>query len=119
MVNPGGTGRPSTDVISARFAPLPPSRSFISIGGLRWVWSKSKTNGIGKGLLGGYGVGNDQRTACAPTRKPTPGPSLRRTSRHRRAHGRSLRRAVGPAGHPVGRRRAGPHPVSYTHLTLP
>src|SRR6266496_3016962 len=29
MVNPGGTGRPAL-VISARPAPLPPSRSFIS-----------------------------------------------------------------------------------------
>ncbi len=33
MVNPGGTGSPSTEVISARLAPLPPSRSFMSIGG--------------------------------------------------------------------------------------
>src|SRR3954470_15345063 len=46
MVKPGGTGSPSTDVISARFAPLPPSRSFICIGGLRCLWSKAKTNGI-------------------------------------------------------------------------
>ncbi len=34
MVKPGGTGRASTDVISARLAPLPPRRSFISMGGL-------------------------------------------------------------------------------------
>jgi hypothetical protein len=33
MVNPGGTGSFSTEVISARLAPLPPRRSFISIGG--------------------------------------------------------------------------------------
>src|SRR3954453_20922798 len=46
MVKPGGTGSPSTDVISARFAPFPPSRSFICIGGLRCLWSKAKTNGI-------------------------------------------------------------------------
>ena len=30
MVNPGGTGRPRF-VISARFAPFPPSRSFWSL----------------------------------------------------------------------------------------
>jgi hypothetical protein len=35
MVKPGGTGSFSTLVISARFAPLPPRRSFISIGGRR------------------------------------------------------------------------------------
>src|SRR3954471_11245520 len=46
MLKPGGTGTPSTDVISARLAPLPPRRSFISIGGLRCLWSKAKTNGI-------------------------------------------------------------------------
>ena len=33
MVNPGGTGSSSTDVISARLAPLPPRRSLSSIGG--------------------------------------------------------------------------------------
>ena len=38
MVNPGGTGRPSF-VISARLAPLPPSRSFWSLS----PWVKSKT----------------------------------------------------------------------------
>src|ERR1700733_12572651 len=47
MVNPGGTGRASTDVISARLAPLPPKRSLSSMGGRAWVWSKSKTYGIG------------------------------------------------------------------------
>ena len=36
IVNPGGTGRLSTEVISARLAPLPPRRSFISIGGFLW-----------------------------------------------------------------------------------
>src|SRR3954467_6791667 len=46
MVKPGGTGRPSTDVISARVAPFPPSRSFICMGGLRCLWSKAKTNGM-------------------------------------------------------------------------
>ena len=35
MVKPGGTGSSSTEVISARLAPFPPRRSFISIGGLR------------------------------------------------------------------------------------
>ena len=35
MVKPCGTGRLRTLIISARFAPLPPSRSFISIGGRR------------------------------------------------------------------------------------
>src|SRR5581483_10064181 len=47
MVKPGGTGRPSTDVISARLAPLPPRRSLSSMGGRACVWSKSKTYGIG------------------------------------------------------------------------
>ncbi len=47
MVNPGGTGSLSTDVISARLAPLPPRRSLSSMGGWACVWSKSKTNGIG------------------------------------------------------------------------
>src|SRR5271168_1195475 len=47
MVKPGGTGSSSTDVISARLAPLPPRRSLSSIGGRGCVWSKSKTNGIG------------------------------------------------------------------------
>src|ERR1700721_1073703 len=47
MVNPGGTGRASTDVISARLAPFPPRRSLSSMGGRAWVWSKSKTYGIG------------------------------------------------------------------------
>ena len=44
---PRGTGSSSTDVISARLAPLPPRRSFSSIGGRGCVWSKSKTYGIG------------------------------------------------------------------------
>jgi hypothetical protein len=39
MVKPGGTGSFSTDVISARLAPLPPSRSFMSLGARRWRWS--------------------------------------------------------------------------------
>src|SRR5437588_11266591 len=43
MVKPGGTGRPSTEVISARLAPLPPSRSFMLIGGFRCLWSNAKT----------------------------------------------------------------------------
>ena len=43
MVNPGGTGRPKTEVISARLAPLPPSRSFRLMGGFRCLWSKAKT----------------------------------------------------------------------------
>src|SRR5271156_749290 len=47
MVKPGGTGRASTDVISARLAPFPPRRSLSSMGGRACVWSKSKTNGIG------------------------------------------------------------------------
>src|SRR5580692_6628387 len=47
MVNPCGTGSLSTDVISARLAPLPPRRSLSSIGGRGCVWSKSKTYGIG------------------------------------------------------------------------
>src|ERR1700722_24537 len=47
MVNPGGTGSASTDVISARLAPLPPRRSLSSMGGRACVWSKSKTYGIG------------------------------------------------------------------------
>src|SRR5580692_5740425 len=47
MVKPGGTGSFSTDVISARLAPLPPRRSLSSMGGRACVWSKSKTNGIG------------------------------------------------------------------------
>src|ERR1700722_15377365 len=47
MVNPGGTGSLSTDVISARLAPLPPRRSLSSMGGWACVWSKSKTNDIG------------------------------------------------------------------------
>src|ERR1700728_3563044 len=47
MVKPGGTGSSSTDVISARLAPLPPRRSLSSMGGRACVWSKSKTNGIG------------------------------------------------------------------------
>src|ERR1700735_4744925 len=47
MVKPGGTGSFSTDVISARLAPLPPRRSLSSMGGWACVWSKSKTNGIG------------------------------------------------------------------------
>src|ERR1700691_3814734 len=46
MVKPGGTGSASTDVISARLAPLPPRRSFSSIGALGWTWSKSNTNGM-------------------------------------------------------------------------
>src|SRR3954470_9509679 len=46
MVKPGGIGRPSTEVISARFAPLPPSRSFRLMGGLRCLWSKAKTYGM-------------------------------------------------------------------------
>src|SRR3954454_22323306 len=58
MVKPGGTGRPSTDVISARFAPFPPSRSFICMGGLRCLWSKAKTYGMG--APGASGV-NSQR----------------------------------------------------------
>ena len=32
MVNPGGTGRASTEVISARLAPLPPRRALRSLG---------------------------------------------------------------------------------------
>ncbi len=32
MVKPGGTGSASTEVISARLAPLPPSRAFRSLG---------------------------------------------------------------------------------------
>src|ERR1700674_4246967 len=43
MVKPGGTGNLSTDVISARLAPLPPRRSFSSIGGRGCLWSKAKT----------------------------------------------------------------------------
>jgi hypothetical protein len=41
MVNPGGTGSSSTDVISARLAPLPPSRSFMSLGGRGCWWSNA------------------------------------------------------------------------------
>src|SRR5437868_15415387 len=48
IVNPCGTGRPSTDVISARLAPLPPSRSFMLIGGLRCLWSNAKTYVMGR-----------------------------------------------------------------------
>src|SRR6516162_9726576 len=47
MVNPGGTGSSSTDVISARLAPLPPRRSLSSIGERGCAWSKSKTYRIG------------------------------------------------------------------------
>ena len=43
----GRHGRASTDVISARLAPLPPRRSLSSMGGCAWLWSKSKTYGIG------------------------------------------------------------------------
>src|SRR5215207_2511707 len=55
MVKPGGTGRPRTDVISARLAPLPPRRSFRSMGARRCLWSKLKTYGtsrrLGRGRL--------------------------------------------------------------------
>src|SRR5829696_3921039 len=52
MVNPGGTGSPSTEVISARLAPLPPKRSLRDIGGLRCLWSKAKTYVTRRRLVG-------------------------------------------------------------------
>src|SRR6185312_17284590 len=65
MVNPGGTGNPSL-VISARFAPLPPSRSFWSLS----PSVKSNTNLVIRFSLGRVrrrngsrrlGVGSDRR----------------------------------------------------------
>ena len=41
IVKPDGTGSSSTDVISARFAPLPPRRSLSCIGGRLCLWSKA------------------------------------------------------------------------------
>src|SRR5271156_6180612 len=63
MVKPGGTGSCSTEVISARLAPLPPRRSLSSMGGRPCVWSKSKTNGIGPPC-----PGRTSRVASALTR---------------------------------------------------
>ena len=56
MVNPGGTGNPSL-VISARFAPLPPSRSFWSLS----PSVKSNTYLVIRFSLGGFGVAMDRR----------------------------------------------------------
>ncbi len=43
IVKPCGTGRPSTEVISAKLAPFPPRRSLSSIGARGCAWSKSYT----------------------------------------------------------------------------
>ena len=59
MVNPGGTGRPSL-VISARFAPLPPSSAFWSLS----PSVKSYTylvNGVLLGLVSGRSTGSLRR----------------------------------------------------------
>src|SRR5579859_1659682 len=66
MVKPGGTGSRSTEVISARLAPLPPRRSFISIGGLRCLWSKAKTYGMDSALLAIAGQGQSLVSAPRP-----------------------------------------------------
>ena len=53
MVKPGGTGSSSTDVISARLAPLPPRRSFISMGGWRGRGRSRRRRASGLLALGG------------------------------------------------------------------
>ena len=70
MMNPGGTGRPRF-VISERLAPLPPSRSFMSL----LPWLKSYTN---VGMVATLRVvsGYDQRDAQRVT------PRERLTVRH-------------------------------------
>src|SRR5271169_1684865 len=78
MVNPGGTGSSSTDVISARLAPLPPRRSLSSIGGRACVWSKSKTNGIGPPCPGRTNrvASAFTRNGALPTRDGPPQPTF-------------------------------------------
>ena len=78
IVKPGGTGSLSTEVISARFAPLPPRRSFRSIGGRRCAWSKSKT----------------YRMEPPGGRRTDATGSLRRRSRHGRGASPSHRRGA-------------------------
>src|SRR2546421_4851638 len=74
MVNPGGTGSSRTDVISARLAPLPPRRSFISMGGLRCLWSKLKTYPI-RALLP-LATALSLPTGAGASREREPGPQL-------------------------------------------
>src|SRR3546814_14062186 len=85
MVKPGGTGSPSTELISARFAPLPPRRSFCSIGGRLCLWSNPYTKAT-------------PQPYAAPRRCVHRAPSAR-TRNERHIHGREgWRSALARAG---------------------
>src|SRR5665647_3919473 len=141
MMNPGGTGSPIR-VISARFAPLPPSRSLRSL----WPSAKSYTS-LDTANLRGMVRESARRLDQQPTYLthdvpqvildvPQVTPSVlliypRRLPSSRRWRGQGRRQGHrhtlrGPWRHTARGRSAStasaprsPRSVSYTHLTLP
>src|ERR1700722_12967590 len=107
MVKPGGTGSASTDVISARLAPLPPRRSLSSIGGRGGVGSESKTDGIGAPCPGP--PRRERSTAWSGPSRPgtsqasllSPRLSLRRLATLKRPLTRGVTTPTTPSSYPV------------------
>src|SRR5208282_4685013 len=98
MVKPGGTGSPSTAVISARPAPLPPSSSARVRGGTRWAWSKAYT-GNPSGMVFPSGVsGKDLAAVDEQGLSGDESAGLAQQERDGAAH-------VGRRGDPAQRRR--------------
>src|ERR1700722_18511628 len=117
MVKPGGTGNSSTDVISARLAPLPPRRSLSSMGGRGCLWSKSKTYGIRPPCPGQgepHGSSGHEKWSPLPIWDGPPQPTFPSGHHWRRAGLNSAWRSVARAD--VGGFRLAPETLA--HLAL-